>query len=307
MDFTANFEEALIAQIKEANGRITHEDFADGVNNGAMGFKMMFGEPNKLLYGSRKVFFNVFVLLYLVAPFIIIPILAYFANNWWLLLGIGISLIFTHFATWGIAKSSGKWKSKIIGYFFVVFVINWVANGFHFYNYITFFFFCAAWATFFFLVAEQTQNDYALQILKENKKVFDLAIQHNQIMIIHKDKIGKEKKEDEDYNKSSSYLDKGDKKFNNADYNGAIIEYSKSIEIYPMVSTFGKRADAKIRLENYEGAIFDYTEAINRMPDIPNRIAFANYYRNRGEAKLVLNLTKEAQLDFLEADKLINK
>src|ERR1035437_469786 len=112
MNFTANFEETLITHIKEANEGITHEDFFAGVNNGTMGFKMMFGEPNKLLYGSRKVFFNVFVLFYLVAPFIIIPILAYSANNWWLLLGIGISLLFTHFATWGIAKSSGKWKSK---------------------------------------------------------------------------------------------------------------------------------------------------------------------------------------------------
>ena len=83
------------------------------------------------------------------------------------------------------------------------------------------------------------------------------------------------------------------------------MEFDKSIEIYPLVTVFGKRADCKFELKEYQGAIDDYTEAINRIPSIPNKKAFSEYYRKRGEAKVLLNLPDEASLDFIEADKLL--
>ena len=111
--------EHLTKSIQEANANITHEEFVIGVRNGKMGFKVMFGEPNKLLYGTKKTMFNIFVMLYMVVPVILVPVLAFHYDNWWLLFGIAFSYLFSFFATWGNNKYSGKWMSNLIYYFLI--------------------------------------------------------------------------------------------------------------------------------------------------------------------------------------------
>jgi hypothetical protein len=44
-------------------------------------------------FGARKAIFNIFVLLYMLAPLILIPIWAYRERNAWLLVGIAVSYI----------------------------------------------------------------------------------------------------------------------------------------------------------------------------------------------------------------------
>jgi len=304
MDVNLDFSGELIKMVNEANKGISHDDFVAGVNEGSIGFKMIDGEPSKFLFGPRKTLFNIFVFLYLVAPFIVVPIFAYSSKNWWLLLGILVSEIFTHFTTWRRAEFGGKWKSKLINLFLVAFVINWFINGFHFYNYITFFFICALWGTITFLIADESQYDYALQILKENKKLFDLAIDQQQIMIIKKRKIESEKQDEDRYSQASILSEKGMKKFENGDYASALSDFSRAIELYPLNTVYGKRAEVKTKLQDFEGAILDYTAAIKMMPDIPNKLLFASFYRKRAELNKKLGLHNEAQLDTLEAEKL---
>ena len=305
-DFKNSFSEHLINSIKIANDGVSHKDFVDGVNSGAMGFKVMFGEPSKLLYGSRKTMFTIFVMLYMAVPIIAIPLLAYHADNWWLLFGIPFSYLFTYFATWANNKYSGKWKSNMIYYFLIFCIVYWIRNGFHFYDYATFFFFCSLWGTFFFKVADQVQFDYALQLLKEDTKLFNLAIEENQILIIRKDEEDKKRNEQINEDNAMKLLRIADDKYEKEDYAGAIEYYTKSISYYPFSSAFSKRADSKMELKDFEGAIEDYTNCIQRMPAIPNKLSFSITYRSRGEAKIKLGLTNEAESDFIESTKLMN-
>lgn len=163
---------------------ITHEDFVIGVRTTKIGFKVLKGEPIGLVKGTRKIILNILVLLYMWIPFIIIPLLAYFAANWWLLFAVVLSPLFAHFAAWKNAKAPEKWKANIIIYFTLFCIGYWIKNGFHFFDYITFFFFCSLWGHLLFLMAESVQNFYAMQELIENAELFYSAIKQEKIMII---------------------------------------------------------------------------------------------------------------------------
>ena len=67
--------------IAEANEGITHAEFVAGAQSGTIGFKCMVGEPHQFIAGARKAIFSFFVLLYTVAPLILIPIWAYHERN----------------------------------------------------------------------------------------------------------------------------------------------------------------------------------------------------------------------------------
>ncbi|MEI6124904.1 MAG: hypothetical protein WCQ95_14910 [Bacteroidota bacterium] len=306
IDFKAIYE-SLIPDIQEANKDITHEEFAAGVENGTMGFKVMIGEPSSIVRGFRKVIFNFLVFLYMAGPFIIVPILCYVADNWWLLFGIGFSHLFTRFSAWDGANHPGKWKGKII-YFVVPFIIAyWIFKGFHFFDYVTFFYFCSLWGHLLFQMAESAQNAYATQMLVERPDIFYEAVANSKIMIIHKDIEDKRKIDEMNQDQASTIMDKGDVKFSKGDYEEAIKYYTESIEKYPYLLAFENRGNAKMKLKDYSGAILDYSEALRRMPEFPDKNMFANIYKNRGNAKLMSGLTKEAQLDFNESDKLLNE
>src|SRR5438552_2814529 len=84
--------------IAEANEGITHAEFAAGARNGQIGFKCMVGEPQQFITGARKAIFNIFVLLYMLAPLILVPIWAYHERNAWLLIGIPVSYLASYSA-----------------------------------------------------------------------------------------------------------------------------------------------------------------------------------------------------------------
>jgi hypothetical protein len=173
----------LIAQmmqqsIAEANEGITHAEFAAGAQSGTIGFKCMVGEPQQFIAGARKAIFSFFVLLYTVAPLILIPIWTYHERNAWLLIGIPVSYA---------ASYSAAAHSKIIFLFLMLCIGVWLKVGFSFHQYITFFFFCSLWGYLFFELAESTQTQYALQSLIERPDIFDRAISEHRIMIIRKE------------------------------------------------------------------------------------------------------------------------
>lgn len=176
----------IIDSIQTANKDITHKNFIAGVKNGTINFKILFTRPNKLIYGLRKTISDIFVLLYMAAPVIIVPVFAYYADNWWLLLGITFSYTFSYFATFTNSAHRDKWKSTLILFYLSLCVIYWITTEFNFYSYITFFFFCSLWGTLLLLIAKKAQYVLTAQLLIKDIKLFNLAIEENLIMIIPK-------------------------------------------------------------------------------------------------------------------------
>ncbi len=114
-------------------------------------------------------------MLYILAPLLIIPLLAYFEQNWWFLIGIVIASI--------IAPQLEQVKPYTAGSIFLcAAAVSWFYEGFH--NCLTFSSLCGFWGCMFFRLAEDIQSQYAIQSLKKNPKLFNEAIAQNRIMII---------------------------------------------------------------------------------------------------------------------------
>jgi hypothetical protein len=161
---------------------VTHDQFLEGVKKGNVGIKVLIGEPSALVSGVRKMIFNVLVLLYLLAPAVVVPLWAYHEHNWWLLFGIGVSWISTF---WTASSRSVIYGNKTAGgLLFLVCIVSWLALGIH--NYVTFFSLCALWGCVVFQIAETCQNDYALQCLMENPELFNRATATKRIMVIRR-------------------------------------------------------------------------------------------------------------------------
>ena len=80
--------------------------------------------------------------------------------------------------------------------------------------------------------------------------------------------------------KSSAYYNRGISKKNLKDYQGAITDYTKAIELDPdYADAYINRGISKRNLKDYYGAITDYTKAIELDPDD------ADAYNNRGVVK----------------------
>ncbi len=165
------------AHVAESNSGITHDDFVAGVRSASLGVNFLC-EPSQLLRGARHAPFLFYMLLYSVAPLIAIPIWAYHAGSWWLLLGIPVTYL---------AAILAAYHSKLINLFTCICIGVWIRLGFSIHQYITFYFICAIWGHIFFLCAEDSQRTAALDALIEDADLFDRAIAQNQIIIVHKD------------------------------------------------------------------------------------------------------------------------
>ena len=83
---------------------------------------------------------------------------------------------------------------------------------------------------------------------------------------------------------AEEYENRGISKDDLKDYEGAIADFTKAIELDPDFATYySNRGKDKIILKDYTGAIADYTKAIELNP------SNATYYSNRGLAKYRLN------------------
>ncbi len=75
-------------------------------------------------------------------------------------------------------------------------------------------------------------------------------------------------------------LSSADQKYETGDYQGAIADWGKAIEINPQYAdAYYNRGNAKRDLKDYQGAIADYSKAIQNDPQ------FADAYANRGLVK----------------------
>lgn len=175
---TDEFVRALEASIAEENKGISYSDFVTGVRNGTLGMKVMFGEPSLLLTGIRRAVFSTFCFLYMFAPFILVPILAYKMGNWWFLLGVPISFFSSYAAIRG---------PKLILLFFLMWIGFWVWSDYVLFEYITIFYLCALWGYMFYTLADRSQYKFGLRAVIENPLLFEECIETNRIMIVRCD------------------------------------------------------------------------------------------------------------------------
>ena len=74
---------------------------------------------------------------------------------------------------------------------------------------------------------------------------------------------------------AEDYVDRGNSKYRLRDYQAAIADYSKAIEINPQLApAYYNRGFAKDELEDYQGAIADLNKAIEINPQLG--LAYAN-------------------------------
>ena len=101
---------------------------------------------------------------------------------------------------------------------------------------------------------------------------------------------------------TDAYYIRGYAKDELEDYQGAIADYSKAIEINPQYFfAYSNRGLAKDELEDYQGAIADYNKAIEINP------RHAAVYNNRGIAKRNLGDQQGACADYKKAASLGNQ
>jgi tetratricopeptide (TPR) repeat protein len=98
---------------------------------------------------------------------------------------------------------------------------------------------------------------------------------------------------------AEEYLYRGIDEFNSKNYKGAIVDFTKAIELNPKLEqAYVRRGDVKNNLNDNYGAKNDYTKAIEINPN--NYVA----YRRRGKSKHSLNDYYGAISDFTQSLKL---
>lgn len=85
-------------------------------------------------------------------------------------------------------------------------------------------------------------------------------------------------------------------KVSEGDFNGALIDFNKAIELYehPYAKAYVDRGMLRMKLSDFQGAIRDFDKAL----DIDSSIDNATAYNNRGSAKMYLKNYKDAISDY---------
>jgi len=98
---------------------------------------------------------------------------------------------------------------------------------------------------------------------------------------------------------AGEFFNRGNAKYRLRDYQGAIADYTKAIQIDPQDAfSYVNRGNAKKGLGDHQGAIADYSKAIEINPQ------YANAYKNRGIAKELVRDLKGACADWKEASSI---
>ena len=98
---------------------------------------------------------------------------------------------------------------------------------------------------------------------------------------------------------AEEYYNIANNKSDSKDYQGAIENYTKAIELNPNYSiAYVNRGDSKIKIQDYKGAIADFSKAIELNPKN------SDAYYNRGVSNSKLNQKESACLDWIKAREL---
>ena len=130
-------------------------------------------------------------------------------------------------------------------------------------------------------------------------EVFNFAIPSNYLQALL-NKSGPTKPLDGEQSISAfTYLLWGNTKFKQEQYENAIVNFDKAIQLEPnYVIAYNNRGGTKVELDAYDAAILDFDKAIQLKPD------YAETYNNRAVAKYELSAYDAAILDFDKAIQL---
>jgi len=180
---TPEFQAALAADVAEANKGITHAGFVAGVQNRTLGFRCMSGQPYQFIRGARRTVFSILVLLYMIAPAIFVSFWAWHEHDWWVLLGIVVSAIGSRVAAGLIYNQQRQYSVAAV--LVIASVGSWLSFGIH--SHFTFFAVSALWGLTLFMIADNAQQEYAMQALVESPALFEDAVARGRIMVVQKD------------------------------------------------------------------------------------------------------------------------
>ncbi len=152
--------------------RIDHDMFGYCVRKGDMTFRIVNFRHDKLLFGKqvwiyKLLFYSQFL------PLLILPFIAYYLNNWWVLFGIPISVLAAGFAS-----------RKIVQFTFAILVfciVYWIIKGFSFTQLPTIFFF-TAWFTHAFVAFNHNyQSNQARKNVLNDEDIYNALIDGNNL------------------------------------------------------------------------------------------------------------------------------
>ena len=106
--------------------------------------------------------------------------------------------------------------------------------------------------------------------------------------------------------KATQFINQGQEKANNNDWNEAINQYTLAIQQSPKSAiAYYDRATARYNLKDFRGAFMDYSKAINIDPYNSGSYVAGSYY-GRGLCFQYLGNKEKACLDFTKANELGN-
>jgi hypothetical protein len=153
---------------------IDHKEFVDGLKSNKL-FYTFVGEPASILIKRQRATFNVLVVMYIVAPLVLVPFFCYHFNNWWLLFGIPFSYV---------GSVSGAWKIHIPAYLMLYFIGEAIAGHWHFKDYDDFFYICLLWGYLWFRYANEYQRIQAHASLLNHDQVYYDAVKSKKLIVL---------------------------------------------------------------------------------------------------------------------------
>jgi phosphotransferase system glucose/maltose/N-acetylglucosamine-specific IIC component len=174
---------------------VTHSEFKSGLNKTIGHF---FLDANFAVRGTYKLFFNIWVMFYLVGPLILVPIFALRWHTW----GPLLAIIASYAGSFVTAKTSNR--GAVGGLLFCLIIGAWVMTALHtpfgirawlsagLHNILVFNCLWAMWGSFWFSMADGAQEDYALQAVLESPELYDEAIANNKLQVFRFQDMGAE-------------------------------------------------------------------------------------------------------------------
>ena len=216
-------------------------------------FDTSFTGERKFLKGFGKAAFYFFMIGYIYAPLILIPVFSHTYGNWYLLFGI-------LFSYWGTYISFSK-KNGVLIVPIILLIWFWVSRGFHLNDYGIFFCLSFIWGYMFCGIAIQTETEYAKMEIMKDPLLFNKLSREEIIYFLKKNA------EEKVSSGSEVFMLAGKKKFESRDFKNAIPDFDKAIELSPQYRlAYISRGIAKGEINDKDGALFDFHKTIELPP-----------------------------------------
>ena len=249
-------------------------------------FDPLFNNERLFLKGFGKVLFYTFLFSYMIAPIILVPIIAFNFDDWYLLLGI----MFSYFSTYlAIRKKSWQWAAPLL-----YMLWYWYSNGFHLNDYINFYWLCLFWGGLTYSLAIGYEDEFAKSAILSDPNLFNKLSQNGTIFFMRKVVQSNKINPSEDW---ELYYLKARTALLSKDNMETVIDFlDKAIDLNPnYAKLYWNRGLANIELKDFERAVLDFDKSINISPNDG-----VGYY-GRAYANFELGNSENARPDYDKA------